>query len=65
MKRPRHNHSPTVDTKAALVTLKDEKTIAQFAARYNVHANQMMSSKTQPMRAPQGFFAPAHPGPRE
>ena len=40
MKRPRRNHSPAFKAKVALDALKGEKTIAQLAAHYDVHANQ-------------------------
>ena len=47
MKRPRRNHSPAFKAKVALEALKGEKTIAQLAAHYDVHANHITSWKTQ------------------
>jgi transposase len=47
MKRPRRNHSPAFKAKVALEALKGEKTIAQLAVHYDVHANQITSWKTQ------------------
>jgi transposase len=47
MKRPRRNHSPAFKAKVALEALKGEKAIAQLAAHYDVHANQITSWKTQ------------------
>ena len=46
MKRPRRNHSPAFKAKVALEALKGEKTIAQLAAHYDVHANQITSWKS-------------------
>ncbi len=43
MKRPRRNHSPAFKAKVALEALKGEKTVAQLAAHYDVHANQITS----------------------
>jgi transposase len=43
MKRPRRNHSPAFKAKVALEALKGEKTIAQLAVHYDVHANQITS----------------------
>jgi transposase len=43
MKRPRRNHSPAFKAKVALEALKCKKTIAQLAAHYDVHANQITS----------------------
>src|ERR1700722_14116929 len=47
MKRPRRNHSPAFKAKVALEALKGVKTIAQLAAHFDVHANQITSWKTQ------------------
>jgi len=45
MKRPRRNHSPTFKAKVALEALKGEKTIAQLAVHYDVHANQITAGR--------------------
>lgn len=47
MKRPRRNHSPAFKARVALEALKGEKTLAQLAAQYDVHANQITSWKSQ------------------
>ena len=47
MKRPRRNHSPAFKARVALEALKGEKTLAQLAAHYDVHANQITSWKSQ------------------
>src|SRR5271155_29487 len=56
MKRPRRNHSPAFKAKVALEALKGEKTIAQLAAHYDVHANQITSWKTQLLENAAGIF---------
>ena len=40
----------------ALEALKGEKTIAQLAAHYDVHANQITSWKTQLLESAAGIF---------
>jgi transposase-like protein len=56
MKRPRRNHSPAFKAKVALEAIKGEKTIAQLAAHYDVHANQITSWKTQLLENAAGIF---------
>ena len=56
MKRPRRNHSPAFKAKVALEALKGEKTLAQLAAHYDVHANQITSWKTQLLENAAGIF---------
>ncbi len=56
MKRPRRNHSPSFKAKVALEALKGEKTMAQLAAHYDVHANQITSWKTQLLENAAGIF---------
>jgi transposase len=56
MKRPRRNHSPAFKAKVALEALKGGKTIAQLAAPYDVHANQITSWKTQLLENAAGIF---------
>jgi transposase-like protein len=40
-RRPRRNHSPAFKAKVALAALKGEKTLAELAQLYDVHANQI------------------------
>jgi len=56
MKRPRRNHSPAFKAKVALEAIKGEKTIAELAAHYDVHANQITSWKTQLLESAAGIF---------
>ncbi len=45
MKRRRRNHSPAFNARVALDAIKGEKTVAQLASHYDVHANQITSWK--------------------
>jgi transposase len=56
MKRPRRNHSPAFKAKVALEALKGEKAIAQLAAHYDVHSNQITSWKSQLLENAAGIF---------
>ncbi|SDA99857.1 transposase, partial [Mesorhizobium qingshengii] len=40
-RRPRRNHSPAFKAKVALAAIKGEKTLAELAQQYDVHANQI------------------------
>jgi transposase len=46
-RRPRRNHSPAFKSKVAVAALKGEKTLAELAQIYDVHANQITQWKTQ------------------
>jgi len=46
-RRPRRNHSPAFKAKVALAAIKGEKTLAELAEQYDVHANQITSWRTQ------------------
>lgn len=47
MKRIRRNHSAAFKAKVALEAAKEEKTLAELAAQYGVHANQISAWKRQ------------------
>lgn len=47
MRRPRRNHSPAFKARVALEALKGEKTTAELAAQYEVHATQITSWKNE------------------
>ena len=47
MRRPRRNHSPAFKARVALEALRGEKTLADLAAQYDVHANQITTWKTE------------------
>lgn len=41
MTRKRRNHSPEFKSKVALAAAKGDKTVAELAQKYNLHANQI------------------------
>ena len=46
-RRPRRNHIPAFKAKVALAALKGDRTLAQLAEQFDVHANQITSWKAQ------------------
>ena len=58
-RRPRRNHSPAFKAKVALAAVKGEQTVAELAARYDVHPNQVTQWKTQLLNDVAGVFAGA------
>lgn len=46
-RRPRWNHSPALKAKVALAAIRGEKTRAELAEQFDVHANQITSWRTQ------------------
>lgn len=46
-RRPRRNHTPAFKAKVALAAIKGEKTLAELAQQYDVHANQITTWKSQ------------------
>jgi transposase len=46
-KRARRNHSPAFKAKVALAALTGEKTLAELAQQFDVHANQIAQWKAQ------------------
>ena len=46
-RRPRRNHSAAFKAKVALAAIKGDRTIAQLADQFDVHANQITTWKAQ------------------
>ncbi len=46
-KRTRRNHSPALKAKVALAAVKGEKTLAELAQQYEVHATQISQWRAQ------------------
>jgi transposase len=46
-KRARRNHSPAFKAKVAMAALKGDRTLAELAQAFDVHANQIVQWKTQ------------------
>ena len=55
-KRTRRTHSPAFKAKVALASIKGDKTLAELAQQYDVHANQISSWRTQLLEGAQGIF---------
>mgnify|MGYP006313736877 CR=1 FL=1 len=59
MRRPRRNHTAAFKAKVALAALKDDKTLAELAEKFDVHANQITQWKAQLLGAATGIFLTA------
>lgn len=55
-RRPRRNHSPAFKAKVALAAIKGEKTLAELAQQFDVHANQITTWRTQLLEGAAGVF---------
>lgn len=55
-KRQRRNHSPTFKARVALAAIKGEKTLAELAQQFDVHANQISTWRTQLLEGAAGVF---------
>jgi transposase len=51
MRRPRRNHTAAFKAKVAVAALKGDKTLAELAEKFDVHANQITQWKTQLLEA--------------
>ena len=56
MKRSRRNHTAAFNAKVALAAIKGEKTLAELAKQFDVHANQITQWKTQLVEGALGVF---------
>ena len=59
MKRKRRNHSAAFKAKVALAALKGDKTLAELAEQFEVHANQITQWKSQLQERASNVFATA------
>ena len=56
MRRPRRNHTAAFKAKVAAAALKGDKTLAELAQKFDVHANQITQWKTQLLEGAMGVF---------
>src|SRR5437870_12890459 len=57
-RRPRRNHTPAFKAKVALAAIKGDRTLAQLAEQFDVHANQITSWKAQLKGGAADVFGP-------
>ena len=55
-RRPRRNLSPAFKAKVALAAVKGERTLAELAQQFDVHANQITTWRTQLLEGAAGVF---------
>src|SRR3954471_21619098 len=58
-RRSRRNHSPAFKAKVALAAIKGEKTLAELAQQFDVHANQITARKALLLEGAAGVFGSA------
>ena len=60
MSKKRRNHNPSFKAKVALAAIRGDKTIAEIASQYGVHANQVSSWKKIALDNLESLFAGNH-----
>lgn len=55
-RRPRRNHSPAFKAKVALAAVRGEKTMAELAEQFDVHANQISTWREQLLKGATDVF---------
>src|SRR5215468_10406634 len=62
-RRSHRNHSPEFKAKVALAAVRGEKTLAELAQQFDVHANQIAQWKTQLLEHAASVFGKAEDPP--
>jgi transposase len=60
-RRPRRNHSAAFKAKVALAAVKGEKTLAELAAQFDVHANVIKTWRDQLLEGDTWMFGEGKP----
>lgn len=59
MRRPRRNHTPAFKAKVAVAALKEDATLADLSAKFDIHANQIVEWRTKLLEAATSVFMTA------
>ena len=59
MRRPRRNHSAAFKAKVALAAARGDKTMAELASQFDVHANQITQWKSELLERSTELFSTA------
>jgi transposase len=62
-RRPRRNHTPAFKAKVALAAIKGERTLAELAQQFDVHANQITQWRSQLLEGAADVFGEVRPEP--
>ena len=60
-RRPRRNHTAAFKAKVALAAIKGERTLAELAQQFDVHANQITQWRSQLLEGAANVFGDARP----
>lgn len=62
-RRTRRNHSPDFKAKVALAAVRGERTLAELAQQFDIHANQIVQWKSQLLEQASSVFGKTDAGP--